>query len=238
MLVVVREDLGLDFLRTEFVEFFLDGFGSGVGVIATHVDSAACLSYLAAHVFVQLRNDHVSLPIFDEVIRARHRDGRTFGFTDTDHENLYAFFLGALGYGYGIVFVVLTVGDEDDGTARVALLSKATDRGIQGCTDGGTLGLDEVRLDGIEEHLRRYIVTGDRQLDERVTGEDHESYLVVYHVIHQLGQHLFGAVQTVRRHVFRHHRVGDIEGYDGFDTLPFLRALGLTELRTGRGDDE
>ena len=111
--------------------------------------------------------------------------------------------------------------------------SETTDRGTQGCTDGGTLGLDEVRLDRIEEHLRRHVVAGDRQLNECVTGKDDEAHFIVHHVIHQFGQHLFGAVQTVRRYIFGEHGVGDIECHDRFDTLPFLRALGLTELRTG-----
>ena len=75
LLVVVREDLGLDLLRGEFVKLFLDSFGGCVGVVAAHIDSAAGLCDLTTHVFVQFGNDHIALTVFDEVVRSRHGDG-------------------------------------------------------------------------------------------------------------------------------------------------------------------
>ena len=196
------------------------------------------MSYLATHLFVETADHHVSLTVFDEVIRARQRNRGAFGFTDTHYQHLYPFLFGAFGNGYGIVLVVLTIGDEYDRTTRIALLSETTDRGAQGLTDSCSLRLDELGFDGVEEHLRGHVVAGDRQLNESVSGKNHQTHFVVHHVIHQFGEHLFGSVQTVWRYVFCEHGVGDIQCHDSFDTLPFLRALTLTELRTGSGDDK
>ena len=132
LLVIVSEDLRLDLLRTEFVKFFLDSFGGCVGVVATDVYTAAGLGDLAAHILIEFTNHHVPLTVFDEVMGTRHRDRRTFGFTDTDNENLYPFFLGTLSHRYRIIFVVLTVGDQDDRTAgirnRMAISISVIDR--------------------------------------------------------------------------------------------------------------
>ena len=134
--------------------------------------------------------------------------------------------------------MVLTIGDEDDGSASITLFSKATNRRTQGLTDGRSLGLNQLRFDAVKEHLRGDVVAGNRQLNERVSGEDHQTHFVVDHVVHQLTQHLFGAVQTIRCDILCQHRVRYIQCHDGFDTLPFLRALTLTELRSGGSDDQ
>ena len=238
LLVIVGEDLRLYLLRSEFIEFFLDSFRSGVGVVTTDVDTSAGLRYLTAHLFVEAADNDVSFAVLAVVIRTRQRNRTAFGFTDTDDEHLDAFFFGALGYCDRIVLVVLTIGDKDDSPAGVRLLAEATDRGAERRSDGRSLRLDEFGFDGIEEHLGGHVVAGDRQLHEGIAGKNDQSHFVIDHVIHQFAEHLFGAVQTVRRYVFRQHGVGDIQRHDGFDTLPFLRMLGLAELRTGSGDDE
>ena len=196
------------------------------------------MRYLTAHLFVQAADNHIALTILDEVIRPGQRNRTSFGFTDTYNYHLDAFFFGTFGNGYGVIFVVLAIGDQDDRTAGVTLLTEATDGGTQGSSDSRSLCLDEFRLDGVEEHLRRHIIAGDRQLNERVAGKDDETHFVIHHVVHQFAQHLFGAVQTVRRYIFGEHRIGDIECHNRLDSLPFLRALRLTELRPGGSDDK
>ena len=139
--------------------------------------------------------------------------------------------------------MVFSVRDEDDCAVRTGALllvngTETADGCAQSLPDSRSLCFDEIGFDGIEEHLRRHIVTGNRQLHERIACKDHQSHFVVHHIIHQFAQHLFGAVQTVGRHVFSQHRVRNIQSYDGFYALPFLRAFALPELRTGGSDNE
>ena len=74
LLVVVRKYLCLDLLGRQFVEFLLDGFGGGVRVVATNVDTTAGLGNLTTHVLVQTTHDHIALTVLAEVIRTRHGD--------------------------------------------------------------------------------------------------------------------------------------------------------------------
>ena len=168
----------------QFVKLFLDGLGSCIRVVATDVYTSTCLRYLAAHVFVETADDDVPLTVLHEVIRTRYRNRAAFGLTDTDYQHLDPFLFGAFGYRYGIVLVVLTIGDDDDRTACVALLAKTADGRTQRRADGGTLRLDELWFDGVEEHFCRDVVAGDRQLYERITGKDDESHFVVHHIVH------------------------------------------------------
>ena len=138
----------------QLVELFLDGLGSGVRVVATDVYTSTGLRYLAAHVFIKTAHDDVPLTVLHEVIRTCYRNRAAFGLTDTDYQHLDPFLFGAFRYCYSVVLVVLTIGDEDDRAARVALLAKTADGCTQRRTDSGTLRLYELGFDGVEEHLR------------------------------------------------------------------------------------
>ena len=205
LLIVIRKYLCLDLLGRQFVEFLLDGFGGSVRVVATDVDTTAGLGDLTTHVLVQTTHDHIPLTVLAEGIRTRHRNRCTLRFTDTYYQHLNSRLFCTFGNCHGIVLVVLSIGDEDDGSASITLFSKATNRRTQGLTDRRSLRLNQLRFDAVKEHLRGHVVTGDRQLHERVSGEDHQTHFVVDHVVHQFGQHLFGAVQTIRCDILCQH---------------------------------
>ena len=162
LLVIVGVCRRFDLLGCQFIEFFLDGFGGGVGVITTDVDTSAGLRYLAAHLFVKTTDDDVSFAVLTEVIRSGHRDRTAFGFSDTYYQHLDTFFFGTTCDGHCIIFMVLSIGDEDDRTTGVGLLSKTTDRGGECLTDRRSLRLDEFGFDGVQEYLCGHVVASDR----------------------------------------------------------------------------
>ena len=135
LLVVVRIDLRFYLLGREFVQLFLYRAHRGVGVVAADVDAASGLRDLATHIFVESADNDIALTVFHEVIRSGNGHRGSFGLTDADNNDLNTGFFGAFSDRDGIVFMVLSIGNEDDGTAGTALSGlfigcpKATDRG-------------------------------------------------------------------------------------------------------------
>ena len=115
LLVVIGEGGCFDLLFGEFVQFLLECAVGGVGVVATGVEALARLGYVAAHIFVEMGDNDVSLTILAELTRAGDRYRTAFGFADADDIDVHTELGGFLCSLDGTFLVVLTVGDEDDG---------------------------------------------------------------------------------------------------------------------------
>ena len=239
MLVVVGIDFGLEVRGGKFVQLLLYSARSGIGIVATHVDSLTRLCYLAAHILVEFGHHHISGSVLAEVIRSRNRNRATVRFTDTYDKHLNSLFYSGFRGCECIVLVILTVGNKNDRAGHFLIrFAKSTDGRHDSVTNSCALRFNHVGRDSVQEHLRAHIIAGDRQLDIRLAGKNYQSHFVVHHVIDELAEHLFSAVQTVRRHVLCQHRIGYIERNHDLDTLPLDGFLFLTVLRTGNGDNQ
>ena len=197
----------------------------------------ASLRQFAAHLLVEGSHHGIACVILQ--IRAiAHRDRSTLGITDTEDKHIDALLLGYLGSLLGSILVVLTIGDHDDGSTHIVLLGKTLGGKRDGIADIGTLSLDQPRCDILQEHLCRYIITGDRQLHEGIACKDNQSDLVVAEVIYQiLYQHL-ALVETGRSHILGKHGIGDIETDHRLDAITLVVRNLASHLRASHHHDD
>ena len=201
------------------------------------VSSASGLRQLAAHILVE-GGHHGVAGIVLQVRAVAHGDGCALGGTDAQDIDVDAALAGLLGSLFGSRLMVLAVGDDDDGSSHVLLLGKALPCHVDGLSDVGSLALDETRVGVLEEHLRRHIVARDGQLHESLSGEHHQSYLVVGEIVHEvLNEHL-ALVEPGGSHILGEHGVGDVEADDGLYALPLVVRHLASHLRTGEHHDE
>ena len=103
--------------------------------------------------------------------------------------------------------MVFAIGNNDDGSAHILLLSETLGSQIDGCSDIGSLGLDKTRGYVLEKHLCRNIIGGDWQLHERIACKDDESNFVVVKVVDQIFDKHLTLVQTGWNHVLTEHGI-------------------------------
>ena len=127
LLVIIGKYLRLNLLCSQGVQLFLDNFGRSVRVVATHIDAASCLCYLATHVFIQTAYYHIAFTVLAEVIRAGHGNRTAFRLTNTDYQHTDTRLFRPLSDSDRIVLMVLTIGYQNDGTAGITLFPETTD---------------------------------------------------------------------------------------------------------------
>ncbi len=158
-------------------------------------------------------------------------DRRTFRITHSHDVHVDALLGGGFGGTDSVVLMVLAVGDQDDRLIGRLVRGKGTGGQVDGGTDRRTLRRDHRRVDRGQEHLGRDIIRGDRQLRESVAGEHDQAYLVIRKAVRQSGQHLFGLIQTVGRHVLGQHGVGYVQTHHDLYSLTLHRLQFRAELR-------
>ena len=239
LLVVVGECGGFDLLLSQFVQLLLQRTIGGVGVVAADIESFACLCDLAAHVFIQVGNDNVSLSVLAELSCSGNRNRTAFGFAYTDHVYVNAQFGSFLCSFCCTFLVVLTIGDQNDGSRSFTFLAaESADRSVDSRADSRSLRLDERGSNMLQEHLGGYIISRDRQLGVCLSCKHNQADFVVRHVVNQFAEHLFGSVQTRRSDIFGKHGVGYIQCNHHFDTLAFFHAFRLSVLRSCRSNNQ
>ena len=204
--------------------------------IVLHVDIYATtgLSHLTAHLLIQGRHHGIACVVLHIIASAWNGNRGTLRTTNTQHIDTHTFLLGFLCSLQSPTLVVFTIGDHDDSLANTLFLGETADRHIDGSRNVRTLGSHHRRVDTRQEHLGRYIVACDRQLHKGITRKHDETDLVVGEMIHQILHHHLTTVQTTRYNILCQHRIGDIQGNDGFNTCPFLLTDLRTHLRTGQ----
>ena len=122
------------------------------------IGSVTGLGHIPEHLLIEL-GDH-NLAVFVPQQAAVHGDGLAFRRTYADGIHLDAQFRRLLGRTYGVVLVVLTVGDDYNDAALFALRAKALDTQANSVPDGRSLHGNGTGVDAPEEHL------GSRRLGE------------------------------------------------------------------------
>ena len=81
--------------------------------------------------------------------------------------------------------MILSVGYHNDGTALFTLGAEAPHRRVDSLAYRCSLHWNRLRRYGIHEHLGRDVIRRYRQLHERISCKDDESYAVVAELVHQ-----------------------------------------------------
>ena len=118
----------------------------------------------------------------------------------------YCFCRSLFGGFYGIVFMILSVGNDYYRTASLALGTETLGGCQYGISDSGTLHRDRFGVDGVEKKLGRHVIGRNRKLHERRSREDYKAYPVSLELVHKSGDSQFRPGQTVRGIVLRQHR--------------------------------
>ena len=156
----------------------------------------------------------------------------SIGRTDSEYIYSYAFLCGFLCSLHCPTLVVFTVGNEEDGTRYILLLSEGARSKVYGCGNVCALCGNHGRVNAIEEHLCRNVVVGDGELHEGLSCIHHQSNLVVPHIVNHIAYEHLCLIQSRRTYIIGKHGVGNVHSYDGFNTIA-LRSVNLcTELRT------
>ena len=150
-----------------------------------------------------------------------------------------------LGGGHGIVFEVLSVGDNHDGAALVlhpftvgVAIAEGLHGLLYGIADGGALHADERAVYLVKEQLHGAVVVGQWHLHVAAAGKDHQRHTVAPQGVEQVGDEPLAAFQSVGLYVFGHHAVGDVQadGHVASQPLAFDHLAAL--LRVGDGEDK
>ena len=142
-------------------------------------------------------NDNVSLSVLAELSCSGNRNRTAFGFAYTDHVYVNAQFGSFLCSFCCTFLVVLTIGDQNDGSRSFTFLAaESADRSVDSRADSRSLRLDERGSNMLQEHLGGYIISRDRQLGVCLSCKHNQADFVVRHVVNQFAEHLFGSVQT------------------------------------------
>ena len=163
----------------------------------------------------------------------KRQDGGSLGRADADGVDADALCGGALGYGDGVVLVVLTVGDEHDDTAAAGFgfARKGQQRLFQRLADGRTLHRHQRGIDAAREGFGHAVVGGDGQLHFGFSGEDHQPHAVLPQAVEEFVDGVFGAFEPVGLEILGQHGVGDVDNEHHLDALRLLLAEFRTELR-------
>ena len=234
LFVKVLEHDGLELLLVQRADVIDDGVQAELAVAGADILSAAHTRNLAQDALVQLADHDIALFVLHQLPTHRNRFAGRRTYTDAvDANPLFRQAFGRLDH---VAFVVLTVCDEDDGAALLALRAEAAGTGSKRIGKRRTLHGNGAGADGIEEYLGRHVVGGNRQLDKGLTGKDHEADPVARQFVDQSGDGQFGTLQPVRRIVLRQHRIGDVQGNHHLHALAFTLLEARTQLRTGEAD--
>ena len=93
------------------IKLLLQGTHGRICIVTTHIHAATCLRNLLTHLLVEFADYHLSLTILKVVIGARFRDRCSLGLSYTYYEDLNTQFVGFLSSSYGIILMVLTIGN-------------------------------------------------------------------------------------------------------------------------------
>ena len=118
--------------------------------------------------------------------------------------------------------MVFTIGDDDDGASDMVGLCETVHCQLYGMADICTLSSNERRIDVLQEHLRRDVVSGNRQLYESITSKDHKSYFIVGEVVNHVFDEHLALFQSARHNILSEHGIGDVHTDDGFDALTIV----------------
>ena len=197
------------------------------------IGTATSLGQFLTHLLVESRHDGIARIILHIVVCAWDGDRRSLRRSDTQHIDTHASILRSRGSLHCPTLMVLTIGDDNDGTPNAFLGGKAVSGHVDGTPYIRTLGGYHRGIDARKEHLRRYIVARDRQLHEGVACKDDESDLIVRKVVDEVLYHHLTAVETTRHDILCQHGVTDVHTDDGLDAHTLLLADLRSHLRTG-----
>ena len=232
MLVELAVEHALHLGLAQLIDIFLQRRLRRGAVIDIDVSALSGTGYLAAHVLVELRDDGVAGIVGDVAVAAGDGDGSALGRAYAKDIDVHPFLGGSLCRGHCPTLVVLTVGDDEDGTTHSLLLREAVRGQLNGAGDVGALHGNHGGRDVVEEHLGRDIVASDGQLRVSIAGIDNEADFVINHIIYEAADEHLGLRQTAGRDILGHHGVTDVQGDDGLDAAARARVDASAVLRT------
>ena len=238
LLVEVAIDGTVNLLLRQFVELGVEQVLGAAVVLNVDEGAATGLCHLTAHRLVEGRHHGVARIVEHIVAGTGDGDGSTLRGAHAKDVDTHSGGTGGLRGLEGATLVVLTVSNDDDGLAHLLILREAMGRHLDGPGDIGTLCGHHRRVDVRQEHLRRHIIAGDRQLHEGIAGKDDEADLVVRELVDEVLDNHLRTVQTAGGNVLGTHGVGDVHRDDGLDARTLLVADLRSHLGTCQHDDE
>ena len=166
-------------------------------VAAVHIDTLSSFCNIFQHLFIQLGNNHISLPISSETAIVPG-NGSSLGRAQSDGTHTDALFRCLFGCPNSIIFMVFSVGNDNDGSPVVGLplaffvtIAECRHRFPYGLADGGSLSGNHAAVDLLEKEFCRIVVVGQGHLDETRSGKYYQAHSVSRHGIQQVRHHLF-----------------------------------------------
>ena len=124
-----------------------------------------------------------------------------------------------LGARQGIVFVVLTIGDDQNDPARFALRIKGFRAQVDGAAHCCPLQRDALRTDGVQEQFHRRQVQGQWRLHIGVARKNNEAHAVAIQLTDDALHRALGQIEPGHPHVFREHGLAHVEGDHDVDAF-------------------
>ena len=226
---------------------FLD---TGIDVVGTDIDTFASVGDGGEGGFVEMGGDGVAAVVSFVTYTlavAVFGDWSSFGKTHADGADENAFGSGFASSGFGIVFEVFTVGNDDDSPALIfdpftvgVAIAEGFHAFLDGVADGSALSTDQAAVDLVEEKFYGTVVVSQGHLDVAATSKDDEGDAVAAKRGEEVVDGALATFETVGLDVLSHHAVGYVEAdgdvaADAFAFYHFATLLGIGESKDEEG---